>query len=410
MDRTTEAQPQASSPSKSLNGSAPLIRDTFLPFALPLIGDEEIEGVLTCLRSGWLTTGQKVKQFEQEFAAAFGVKHAIAVNSCTAALHLALEAVGVGPDDEVITTPMTFTATAAVIEHLGGKPVLVDVEPGTLNIDPTKIEAAITPRTKALLPVHFTGQAADMDPILEIAKRHRLPVIEDAAHAIPTKYKGRMIGNVGDITCFSFYATKNLTTGEGGMITTNDDAKAERMRLMALHGMSKDAWKRYTQAGAWHYEILAPGFKYNLTDIAAAIGIPQLHHMDRYHARRLEIARRYSAAFASLPALETPTVRDDVEHGWHLYVLQVRPERLDIDRDQFIREIVAANIGVSVHFIPLHLHPYWRDRYGWKADDFPNAYRAYQRILSLPLYAKMSDQDIDDVIHAVTRVAQAHTR
>jgi len=408
MDRVTEARTQASSPSVALNGSTPMIRDTFLPFALPLIGEEEIEGVLTCLRSGWLTSGQKVKQFEQEFAAAMGAKHAIAVNSCTAALHLALEAVGVGPGDEVITTPMTFTATAAVIEHLGGKPVLVDVEPGTLNIDPTKIEAAITSRTKAILPVHFTGQAADMDPILEIAKRHKLAVIEDAAHAIPTRYKGRVVGSIGDITCFSFYATKNLTTGEGGMITTNDDARADRMRLMALHGMSKDAWKRYTQAGAWHYEILAPGFKYNLTDIAAAIGIPQLRHAGEYHARRLEIARRYTAAFANLPGIETPTVHDDVEHGWHLYVIQVRPEGMAIDRDQFIREIVAANIGVSVHFIPLHLHPYWRDRYGWKAEDFPTAYAAYQRILSLPIYAKMSDQDIDDVIHAVTRVANAH--
>ncbi len=409
MERLT-ATPGAAPASAETNGELPKIRDTFLPFAVPLIGEEEIEGVLTCLRSGWLTTGQKVKQFETEFAAWAGAKHAIAVNSATSGLHLALEAVGVGPGDEVITTPMTFTATAAVIEHLGGVPVLVDCEPDTLNIDATQIEAKITPRTKALMPVHFAGQSADMDMILEIAAKHGLKIVEDAAHAIPTMWKGRRIGSIGDITVFSFYATKNLTTGEGGMITTDDDALAERMRLMCLHGMSRDAWKRYTQAGSWSYEILAPGFKYNLTDIAAAMGIPQLKNTAVYHATRLGVARRYDAAFAKLPGVRIPTTRNHEEHGWHLYVIQVDPEKLTIDRDEFIRQLVALNIGVSVHFIPLHLHPYWRDRYGFKPEDFPNASGVFKNILSLPIYAKMSERDTQDVIDAVTWIANRYRR
>ena len=409
MDRLT-ATPGAAPASNEAKGELPKIRDTFLPFAIPLIGEEEIEGVLTCLRSGWLTTGQKVKQFETEFAAWAGAKHAIAVNSATSGLHLGLEAAGVGPGDEVITTPMTFTATAAVIEHLGGVPVLVDCEPDTLNIDATQIESKITSRTKALMPVHFAGQSADMDMILEIAAKHGLKIVEDAAHAIPTAWKGRRIGSIGDITVFSFYATKNLTTGEGGMITTDDDALADRMRLMCLHGMSRDAWKRYTQAGSWSYEILAPGFKYNLTDIAAAIGIPQLKNTAVYHAKRLNIARRYDAALATLPGVQIPTTRNHEEHGWHLYVIQVRPEQLTIDRDEFIRQLVALNIGVSVHFIPLHLHPYWRDRYGFKPEDFPNASGVFKNILSLPIYAKMSDRDIQDVIDAVTWIANRYRR
>ena len=399
-----------SAPPEAVNGVAPKIRDTFLPFSAPLIGEEEIEGVLACLRSGWLTTGQKVRQFEQEFAEWANARHAIAVNSCTAALHLALEAVGVGPGDEVVTTPMTFTATAAVIEHLGGVPVLVDCEPDTLNIDAGQIEAKLTPRTKALLPVHFGGQSADMDAILDIARKHGLKVVEDAAHAIPTHWKGRRVGSIGDITCFSFYATKNLTTGEGGMITTGDDALADRMRLMCLHGMSRDAWKRYSQAGSWSYEILAPGFKYNLTDIAAAIGIPQLHRAFEYHARRAGIARRYDAALSELAGIKIPVTRDHEEHGWHLYVIQVQPERLTIDRDEFIRQLVALNIGVSVHFIPLHLHPYWRDRYGYRPEHFPNAHHAFQRIVSLPIYAKMTDRDVQDVIDAVSWITRRYSK
>jgi dTDP-4-amino-4,6-dideoxygalactose transaminase len=409
MERAISPSAHAT-PARASHEGTPKIRDSFLPFALPLIGEEEIEGVLTCLRSGWLTTGQKVKQFEQEFATWAGAKHSIAVNSATSGLHLGLEAVGVGAGDEVITTPMTFTATAAVVEHLGGVPVLVDCEPDTLNIDARQIEAKITPRTKAIMPVHFAGQAADMDAILDISKRHRIPVVEDAAHAIPTHWKGRRIGALGAITVFSFYATKNLTTGEGGMITTDDDALAERMRLMCLHGMSRDAWKRYTQAGSWSYEILAPGYKYNLTDIAAAIGIPQLHHAFDFHARRKEIARRYDEAFTGIPGVRIPATRDADEHGWHLYVLQIEADELTIDRDEFIRQLVALNIGVSVHFIPLHLHPYWRDRYNFRPEDFPNASGAFKRILSLPIYAKMSDEDVRHVVEAVREIAQEARR
>lgn len=386
------------------------MRDTFLPFALPLLGEDEIEGVLECLRSGWLTTGPKTKQFEQEFAAYVGAKHALAVNSCTAALHLGLEALGVGEGDEVITSPMTFTATAAVIEHLQAHPVFVDVEPRTLNIDVSKIEERITPKTKAILPVHFAGQACDMAPLMELARRRNIPVIEDAAHAIPTRYQGKLIGTLGDVTCFSFYATKNLTTGEGGMITTDRDDVADRVRLMYLHGMSRDAWKRYTESGSWAYEILAPGFKYNLSDVASAIGIPQLRAVETMHARRREIARRYTEAFQGLPGVRPPEVADDASHGWHLYVIQVDPTALTIGRDEFIREMMARKIGVSVHFIPLHIQPYYRDKYELQPNDYPNAYAAYQRILSLPIYARMSDADVEDVIAAVRDIVESSRR
>jgi len=357
-----------------------------------------------------LTTGHKVKQFEREFGEFIGAKHALAVNSCTAALHLALEAVGVGPGDEVITTPMTFTATAAVIEHLGARPVFADVTAHTLNIDPEQIRRRLSPRTKAILPVHFAGQACDMDAIVDIARGAGVPVIEDAAHAIPTRYNGRMVGTLSDITCFSFYATKNVTTGEGGMVVTDRDDIMERMRLMHLHGMSKDAWKRYTQNGSWSYEILAPGFKYNLTDIAAAIGIHQLRKCQAFHRRRLTIADQYDAAFADLPGISIPRVEDRESHGWHLYVIQVDPERLTIGRDAFIDQLIARNIGVSVHFIPLHVHPYYRERYALRPQDFPNAWGAYERIVSLPIYAKMSDDDVRHVVDAVRGIAQGAGR
>ena len=386
------------------------MRARFLPFSEPLVGEEEIASVVECLRSGWLTTGAKVREFEQDFAAYVGCQHALAVNSCTAALHLALEAVGVGPGDEVITCPMTFTATAAVIEHLGASPALVDCERSTLNLDPAQIEARITPRTRAILPIHFGGQACEMDEILRIAHAHGLPVIEDAAHALPTRYRGRMIGTLGDITCFSFYATKTLTTGEGGMAVTERADLADRMRLMHLHGMSRDAWKRYTQNGSWSYEILAPGYKYNLTDIAASIGIHQLRRAEAFHARRREIARRYNEALSGLRGIEVPEVRDEAGHAWHLYVLRLVPGALTLDRDTFIARLVAMNIGVSVHFIPLHLHPYYRDKYGFAPTDFPNAYEAFQGIVSLPIYPKMTDDDVQDVIDAVRTLVEEHQR
>jgi len=385
-------------------------REKFLPFAAPLVGQEEVDGVTECVRSGWLTTGLKVKEFEQAFAQAIGCRHALAVNSCTAALHLALEAVGVGEGDEVITSPMTFTATAAVVEHLRARPVFVDCEPDTLNLDARALEQRITPRTKAILPVHFSGQACDMDSILALARPRGIKVIEDAAHAIPTRYKGRLVGSIGDITCFSFYATKNVTTGEGGMLATENDETAERVRLMHLHGMSRDAWKRYTEAGSWSYEILAPGFKYNLSDVAAAIGIPQLKRCDDFHARRRAIARRYNEAFANLDEVRVPAAADEFSHAWHLYVLQLELDALRTGRDEFIRELVRRRIGVSVHFIPLHVQPYYRDRYGYAPDDFPNAFGAYQRIVSLPIYAKMTDEDVEDVIAAVLDTVEACRR
>ncbi len=385
------------------------MRNEFLPFAAPLLGHEEIEAVVECLQSGWLTTGLKVKQFESDFAAYITppgspAPHALAVNSCTAALHLALEAVGVGPGDEVITTPMTFTATAAVIEHLGARPVFADIDPVTMNIDPLQIERRMSPRTKAILPVHFAGQACDLDAISAIARAHGVPVIEDAAHAIPTRYHGQLVGTLSDITCFSFYATKNITTGEGGMVVTGNEAYAERMKLMHLHGMSRDAWKRYTQNGTWSYDILAPGFKYNLTDIAAAIGIQQLRKCDAFHARRRAIADQYDAAFANMSGIRVPQVAERDAHGWHLYVIQVDPAQVPMGRDGFIRELVARKIGISVHFIPLHIQPYYRDRYGLAPGDFPNALAAYERIVSLPIYARMTDADVHDVIEAVQDV------
>jgi dTDP-4-amino-4,6-dideoxygalactose transaminase len=386
------------------------VRTEFLPFSLPSLGDEEIDEVVACLRSGWLTTGRKVREFETAFEAYLGGGRALAVNSCTAALHLALEAVGVGPGDEVVTSPMTFAATAAVVEHLGAHPVLVDCEPGTLNIDAHQIEARITRRTRALVPVHFAGQACDMDAIMSIARRHGIPVIEDAAHALPTRYHGRLVGTIGDITCFSFYATKNITTGEGGMVVTQNECYAERMRIMHLHGLSRDAWKRYTQHGSWRYDILAPGFKYNLTDIAAAIGIQQLKRNDAFHDRRRFIARRYTQALAGLRGVTVPPVADAAGHAWHLYVIQVHPEDLTIDRDRFITHLIERNIGVSVHFIPIHLHPFYRDKYGLQPSDYPNAHAAAQRIVSLPLYPGMTDQDVDDVIGAVRAVTEEHQR
>ena len=354
-----------------------------------------------CLRSGWLTTGDRVRQFEQAFADAVGCRHAVAVNSCTAALHLALEALGIRPGDEVVTSPMTFTATAAVIEHLGARPVFADCDPATLNVDPREVARRVGPRTRAILPVHVGGLACDMDALQDIAHRHRLAIVEDAAHAFPARWRGRPIGAISDVTCFSFYATKNLTTGEGGMIATDDDGMAARMRLMSLHGLSRDAWNRYTEGGTWSYEVLAPGFKYNLTDIAASIGLPQLKRFRAAHARRMAIAARYTEAFAGLPGLATPRVLEPEAHAWHLYVVQIDRDAFGIDRDAFIRGLAARNIGSSVHFIPLHLHPYYRYRYGLRPRDYPNALAAYQRIVSLPIHAGLSDADVDDVIEAV---------
>ncbi len=387
--------------------------DEHLPFSLPLIEDEEIKEVLDTLKSGWITTGPKVKKFESEFEKYIGSKHAIAVNSCTAALHLALDAIGVVEGDEVITTPMTFAATAEVISYFKAKPVFVDIDPVTMNIDVNKLEETVERmmkrknRLKAIVPVHFAGYPCDMDAIMTIARRHNLRVIEDAAHAFPAHYKGRMVGTIGDITCFSFYATKNITTGEGGMITTNNDEWADRMRIMSLHGISKDAWKRYSAEGNWFYEILSPGYKYNLTDIAAAIGLAQLKKADAFREYRAEIAGRYNEAFKGQAQIEAPLLKDEngTKHGWHLYVIKLNLESLSIDRNLFIEELKKRGIGTSVHFIPLHIHPYYRDTYGYKPEDFPVAYEVFKRIISLPLYPKMTGSDVDWVINATLDVA-----
>ncbi len=397
---------------------APKTREQFLPFALPSIGEEEIAEVVDSLRSGWITTGPKVKQFETDFAAYIGCDHAIAVSSCTAALHIALTALGVGPGDEVIVPTLTFCSTANVVVHLGATPVLVDVG-ADFNVDAAAFAAAITPRTKALVPVHFSGQACDLAAIYAIARQHGLPVVEDAAHAVGTEYAGHkigarahrdLLGGLPHIVCFSFYATKNLTTGEGGMIATSDPVLADRMRLLSLHGMSRDAWKRYTGSGSWYYEILDAGYKNNMTDMQAALGIHQLRKLDQFIEVRARYAARYSEAFADLPEITVPQAHVGGVHAWHLYVIQLALERLTIDRAQFIQELRLRNIGTSVHFIPVHLHPYYRERFGCRPGTLPQAERSYERILSLPLYPGMTDQDVEDVIVAVRDLITRHRR
>jgi perosamine synthetase len=382
----------------------------FIPFHKPAIDEDEIQSVVETLKSGWLTTGPKVKRFEEEFARYLGCRHAVAVNSGTAALHLALDAIGIKEGDDVILPTMTFAATAEVVLYFKANPVLVDCEPDTLNLDPKQLESAITSRTKAIVPVHLGGQPCDMDRILELARRYNLKVIEDAAHALPAAYHGKKVGTIGDITCFSFYATKTITTGEGGMATTENSEWAERMRMMSLHGISHDAWKRYTKEGSWYYEILYPGFKYNLTDIAAAIGIEQLKKCNEFWEARQRIAMNYAKAFADLQEIELATSRNDVQHAWHLFVIQLNLERLRVSRNQFVEALREKEIGTSVHFIPLHLHPYYRDKFGYKPGNFPNASAAFERIISLPIYPKMTEGNVRDVIVAVRRLIQEYRR
>lgn len=389
--------------------AAPCGRSEYLPFSPPAIGEDEIAEVVEALRSGWITTGPKARQFEAEFAARLGAPAALGLNSCTAGLHTALATLGIGPGDEVITTPMTFAASVNVIEHVGARPVLVDVEHDTLNIDPVAVERAITPRTRALLPVHFAGHPAELDPLAELARTHRLAVVEDAAHALPAAYRGRPIGAGENPVSFSFYATKNLTTGEGGMLTGGADFLA-RARVLSLHGMDRDGWKRYAKGGSWFYEIVAPGFKYNLTDIQAAMGLAQLRRLDAMQQRRREVVALYQHAFRDVDSLELPSARPHVEHAWHLYVVRLRLDRLRIDRDRVIQELTARNIGTSVHFIPVHLHPWYRERYGFVPGQFPVAYASYLRALSLPLHPGLTDEDVGDVVGAVHDVLEGFRR
>ncbi|HMK77291.1 MAG TPA: DegT/DnrJ/EryC1/StrS aminotransferase family protein [Thermodesulfobacteriota bacterium] len=393
----------------------------FLPFAMPSITEDEIQAVVETLRTGWITTGPRAKQFEEDFAKFIGCKYAVAVNSCTAALHLALEAIGIREGDEIITSPMTFAATGEVIRYFKARPLLVDIDSERMNLDTELLENVVRRRcesesrkkVKAIIPVHYAGYPCDMETIMALASRYDLKVVEDAAHSFPTYYKQRMIGTIGDITCFSFYATKNITTGEGGMITTENEEYADRVRIMSLHGISKDAWKRYTAEGDWYYEIIAPGYKYNLTDIAAALGIAQLKRVDIFMKRRRQIADMYHEAFQGLDELELPLEckgEKGTSHSWHLYVIRLNLQRLQIDRTGFIEELKRMGIGTSVHFIPLHIHPYYRDVYGYRPDDFPVAFETYKRIISLPIYSKMTDPDVERVIEAVMHIAKSNRR
>ena len=383
--------------------------EKFLPFALPLIGEEEITSVCESLKSGWLTTGPKVKRFEEDFAEFVGARHALAVNSATAGLHLSLDALKIGPSDKVLTTIYTFTATAEVICHMGAEPVFVDIDPQSLNMDATSVaeELARDPAIKAVIPVHIGGLACDMSSIMSAAREHGVSVVEDAAHALPTTWDGKTIGSVGDLTVFSFYVTKTLATGEGGMVVTDSPDFAARIKSMRLHGISRDVFDRYTtEKPSWYYEVVAPGFKYNMSDISAAIGIPQLRKARAFRDRREEIAFRYSKAFRDQP-LELPVASTSNDlHAWHLYVVRLQLERLSITRDQFITQMVEHGIGVSVHFIPLHLQPYWRETYRLSPDDFPMAHKAYERVVSLPIYPKLADSDVDRVIEAVRKILQ----
>jgi perosamine synthetase len=425
-------------------------RTTLLPFALPELGQDELDEVTAVLKSGWITTGPKARLFEQEFARYVGARFAVSVNSCTAAMHLSLEAVGVQAGDFILTTPYTFAATGEVVRYFDAVPVFVDVEPDTLNMDPRRLADTIEDlerclshggsastagvaraltesaaggsgatagrrrgTARAVIPVHIAGHPCEMDAITATAGQHQLSVVEDAAHACSASYRGRpigsgMTGSVSAATCFSFYATKTLATGEGGMVTTDNEEYAERIRIMSLHGISKDAWKRYTADGHWYYEIVAPGYKYNMPDVLAAIGLAQLRKVDAMRQRREEIARRYSEAFAGYPEVQTPTVRPNIGHAWHLYVLRLDSAALSIGRDQFIDILKQANVSTSVHFIPLHLHPYYRATYGYEPDDFPVAAREYRRSISLPIYSAMTDYDVDSVIDAVTETVRQH--
>lgn len=396
------------------------MRDKFLPFSPPLIGEEEISEVVDTLRSGWITTGPKVKRFEQDFAQFVHAPDALAVNSGTAALHLALLALGIGAGDAVITTPLTFCSCVHVIEHVGATPILSDVEPDTLNLDPDGVRRQIERtkkdsrlRVKAIMPVHLYGHPSDRAAILKIAAEYHLSVVEDAAHSLPAAYKGHPIGSLSAtdsvpvLTCFSFYATKNLTTAEGGMLTGHKGLLDEARRW-SLHGMNRDAWKRYGSDGSWFYDVDCPGYKYNMTDIQAALGLHQLKKLPQFHARRCAIARRYQSAFARREELQVPAERNDIQHAWHLYVLRLNLDRTRIERDQFIGEMRARNIGCSVHFIPVHLLRYYREKYGFEPEQFPTALREYRRMVSLPLSARVTDQDVEDVINAVTSILEQH--
>jgi dTDP-4-amino-4,6-dideoxygalactose transaminase len=384
-------------------------RDTFIPYNQPDLTDAEIDEVVATLRSGWIARGPRTVEFEKEFAAYVGAKHALALNSCTAALHVSLLSAGIGPGDEVITTPMTFASTANTILHCGATPVFADIDYRTGCIDPEQVKTKITPRTKAIVPVHYSGQVCDLDALYELADKHGLFVSEDAAHALWSRYKGRLIGHeLQGAACYSFYATKNLTTGEGGMLVTDNDQIDAQARIWAGQGMSKNAWNRYAKGGSWQYDICQPGFKYNMFDIQAALGLKQLSRLEDMQARRLRIAARYQEVFGKCDALDPPFVPSYTTHCWHLYVLRIVPEQLTIDRDQFIVELNNRNVGTSVHFIPVTHMSYYVNRFGFKPGDFPNTDKHFDRIISLPLYPTMTDEQVQYVIDAVLDIVQTY--
>lgn len=387
-------------------------RTEFLPFAPPLIGPEEKAEVLETLDSGWLTTGPRTELFQERLAQYVGARYAVAVNSCTAALHLAVAVHGIGEGDEVIMPAYTFASTGHVVMYQRARPVFVDIDPATFNLDPNRIEDAVTPRTRAIMPVHYAGQPCDLDAIADIARRHRLVVIEDAAHAIGAEYHGRRIGSHGNVACFSFYATKNMTTGEGGMAVLDDAALAERMRVMGMYGISdaRRIWKRYAPRGSWFYDIEYLGFKYNMMDIQAALGLHQLARLDGFIARRAHFAAMYAEGFVGLDEIVTPAGGPGMRHAWHLYTIVLRPERLSIDRDAFIETLKAENVGTSVLFRPLHLHSYYQQALNYPEGSFPNSEYAFHHSISLPISPKMSDEDVRDVIAAVRRTVIRHRR
>jgi dTDP-4-amino-4,6-dideoxygalactose transaminase len=378
-------------------------RQEFLVFGAPQIMEDEINEVVDSLKSGWLGTGPKARKFETEFREYIGSKHALAVNSCTAGLHLSLLAAGIGPGVEVITTPMTFCATVNSIIHVGATPVLVDCQRDSMLIDPMQIEAAITPRTRAIVPVHLCGRPCDMDAIMEIADRHGLIVIEDAAHAIESEYRGRKIGTIGHLTAFSFYVTKNVITGEGGMVTTQSEDYARKIQTYALHGLSKGAWKRFSDAGYIHYQVVLPGYKYNMMDLQAAIGIHQLKRVEKNWKRRDEIWQSYNESFANLPLGLPAPDEPNTRHARHLYTLLVDKERCGVTRDRFMDRLYAMNIGTGVHYVGIHLQPYYKERFGYRPEDFPNATWISDRTVSIPLSPSLSDADVEDVTGAVRR-------
>ena len=380
------------------------MRKEFMVFGSPLIEQPEINEVVASMKSGWLGTGPKVKKFEEAFANYKGSANAMALNSCTAALHLSILAVGIKPGDEVIVPTMTFAATANAVIHAGGKPVFADCVRSTMNIDPVDIIRKITKKTKAIIPVHFAGRPCDMDAIMAIAKKYKLKVIEDCAHTIESEYHGRKLGTIGDLGCFSFYVTKNIVTGEGGMVITDNKKYAESIKVLGLHGMSKDAWKRFSDEGYKHYQIVYAGFKYNMMDIQAAIGIHQLGRIESYWKRREVVWQRYHEAFKDLPVFLPAPVEPNTKHSYHLYTLLLDINRLKITRDDFLNQMTKAKIGVGVHYIALHLHPFYRKTFGYKKGDFKNAEWISERTVSLPLSPKLTNSDIVDVISHVKEI------